>query len=237
MQLTTDQNFHYHQRGYVIVSGIFNAETAEQMKAHYMEMRAEGPKPGDFGGTPDQPDDSTHRYPRLINMHSWDHQSENWAMNSELLSVITQLIDDQPKLQQTMLYFKPPGGRGQGLHQDQQYITIDPLIGVWVALDVSDQAVGQMIVVPDSHRNGLYQVEAADTTVSFTNVQSVIPEELKPIGVDMSPGDVLFFDGKTIHGSYNNQTADRWRRSFICHYVGQNGASFQPAAGTHVSQV
>ena len=47
----------------------------------------------------------------------------------------------------------------------------------------------------------------------------------------------LFFDGKTIHGSYNNQTADRWRRSFICHYVGQNGASFQPAAGTHVSQV
>ena len=41
-----------------------------------------------------------------------------------------------------MLYFKPPGGRGQGLHQDQQYITIDPLIGVWVALDRSDQLVG-----------------------------------------------------------------------------------------------
>ena len=57
--------------------------------------------------------------------------------------------------------FKPPGGRGQALHQDEQYITIEPLIGVWVALDRSDKAVGQMVVVPGSHKRGLLQVEAA----------------------------------------------------------------------------
>ena len=41
-----------------------------------------------------------------------------------------------------MLYFKPPGGRGQGLHQDEQYITINPLIGLWIALDPSDDRRG-----------------------------------------------------------------------------------------------
>ena len=96
-----------------------------------------------------------------------------------------------------MLYFKPLGRRGQGLHQDQQYITIDPLVGVWVALDRSDQLVGQMIVVPRSHQGGLHQVEPVDTSVSFTNVQCTIPSEYQPIGVDMLPGDVLFFNGKT----------------------------------------
>ena len=62
-----------------------------------------------------------------------------------------------------------------------------------------------MIVVPRSHQGGLYQVEPADTSISFTNVQCTIPSEYQPIGVDMLPGDVLFFDGKTIHGSEKNQ--------------------------------
>ena len=236
-QLTADQIASYQHYGHLTVSGIFPTELVEQMKRHYMQMRSEGSKPGDFGGTPDDPDDPTHQYPRLINMHNWDEESQTWATSDVLLSVIGQLIQDQPKLYQTMLYFKPPGGRGQGLHQDQQYITIDPLIGVWVALDRSDQLVGQMIVVPRSHQGGLYQVEPADTSVSFTNVQCTIPSEYQPIGVDMLPGDVLFFDGKTIHGSEKNQTNDRWRRSFICHYIGQNGSNFQPVAGTHVSHI
>ena len=53
----------------------------------------------------------------------------------------------------------------------------------------------------------------------------------------MAPGDGLFFDGKTIHGSYPNQTADRWRRSFICHYIGKRAEHFDPPQGFHVGHV
>ena len=53
----------------------------------------------------------------------------------------------------------------------------------------------------------------------------------------MEPGDTLFFDGKTIHGSDANRTADRWRRSFICHYVGKHSRDFQPEPGKHVSHL
>jgi ectoine hydroxylase-related dioxygenase (phytanoyl-CoA dioxygenase family) len=35
----------------------------------------------------------------------------------------------------------------------------------------------------------------------------------------MSPGDVLFFHGQLIHGSYPNVTPDRFRRSLIAHYI------------------
>ena len=237
MNLTSEQKNQYAEAGFVVVPGFFDKNTVKQMIDHYMAMRAEGPKPGDSGGTLDQPDDPTHKYPRMINMHDWDTLTWQWALQTNLLNAVEELIDDTAVLRQTMIYFKPPGGRGQGLHQDQQYIAIDPLIGVWVALDESDAAVGQMTVVPGSHKLGLLQVEAADTSVSFTSVQATMPEGAQEVGVDMQPGDALFFHGKTIHGSYMNVTAKRWRRSFICHYIGEHSELFEPSDGQHVSHL
>ena len=237
MRLSDEQIHQYKETGFLVVPGLFDTETAKQMIQHYMERRAEGPKSGDSGGTTDHPEDPNHQYPRMINMHNWDASTGEWAMQETMLELVERLIDDKPVLRQTMLYFKPPGGRGQALHQDEQYITIEPLIGVWVALDKSDKSVGQMVVVPGSHKRGLLQVEAADTAISFTNVQSVMPEDVKEFYVDMEPGDALFFDGKTIHGSYVNETHNRWRRSFICHYIGEHAKDFEPPQGKHVSHL
>ena len=237
MRLSNKQIHQYKETGFLVVPGLFDTATAQQMIEHYMERRAEGPKSGDTGGTTDHPEDPNHQYPRMINMHNWDALTEEWAMQATMLELAEQLIDDKPVLRQTMLYFKPPGGRGQALHQDEQYITIEPLIGVWVALDQSDKSVGQMVVVPGSHKRGLLQVEAANTAVSFTSVQSVMPEDAKEFYVDMEPGDALFFDGKTIHGSYVNETHNRWRRSFICHYIGEHAEDFEPPQGKHVSHL
>ena len=37
----------------------------------------------------------------------------------------------------------------------------------------------------------------------------------------MKAGDTLFFNGSLIHGSGPNRSKDRFRRSFISHYVSQ----------------
>lgn len=237
MTLDDEQIQFYREQGHLVAPALFDAATVRQMIEHYMKLRAEGPKPGDFGGTNDRPDDLTQKYPRMINMHQWDAKSRQWASNLDLLAAVQALINDKPVLHQTMMYFKPPGGRGQGLHQDQQYITIDPLIGAWLALDPADKDVGQMTVVSGSHRLGMLKVESADPLVSFTPVQATLPQGSTEMGVDMNPGDVLFFDGKLVHGSYPNITPDRWRRSFICHFVGQHATKFQPPQGTHVSHL
>jgi len=238
MQLLSEQQCsQFRDAGYLVVRRLFEPDTARRMIDHYMAARATGPLPGDFGGTPDHPEDPTHRYPRMINMHDWDPPSAQWATAARLQSIVRQLIDDEPVLRQTMIYFKPPRGRGQGLHQDAQFIAVEPLLGVWVALDRSDEPVGPMTVIPGSHKLGVMPVEAADTAVSFTEVQSVLPADAETVGVTMEPGDALFFDGKTIHGSYANRTTDRWRRSFICHYVGKHSSDFRPEPGKHVSHL
>lgn len=224
----------YDESGFVVVPRLFDQPLID----HFMTMRAEGPKPGDTGGTDDDPDDPNHIYPRMINMHGWDRMTDELAQRADLTGIVSHLIGDEAVLRQTMLYFKPPGGRGQALHQDQQYITIEPLIGVWVALDRSDAAVGRMTVVPGSHRLGILPVEAADTSVFFTDVQAVRPGGAEEeVGIDMNPGDALFFHGKLVHGSYANKTKDRWRRSFICHFVGKHAEQFEPEQGKHVSHL
>ncbi len=237
MALTSGQIRHYRQDGFVVAPALFDAPTVARMVEHYMARRAEGAKPGDMGGDAKDATDPLNKYPRMIQMHNWDPASKDWALEKKMLGMVKQLIDDEPVLKQTMLYFKPPGARGQGLHQDEQYITMDPLIGVWVALDQTDRANGQMVVVPGSHKLGMLPVEQADRAQSFVKGQTIMPEGASEVGVDMNPGDALFFDGKTIHGSYNNQTQDRFRRSFICHFIGKHSCEFEPAVGTSMKYV
>jgi hypothetical protein len=47
-----------------------------------------------------------------------------------------------------------------------------------------------------------------------------VPEGYRGEAPDLEPGDAIFFNGSLLHGSGRNATADRFRRSFISHYVG-----------------
>jgi ectoine hydroxylase-related dioxygenase (phytanoyl-CoA dioxygenase family) len=121
-----------------------------------------------------------------------------------------------------MYYFKPPGAKGQALHQDNVYLLCDPgtCYAAWTAIDATDPDNGGMYIVPGSHRIELECPIEIETTESFTNHTVPIPNGMKAIPVIMEPGDTLFFNGSVIHGSGPNRTKDRWRRSFITHYTG-----------------
>ncbi|MBA2481561.1 MAG: phytanoyl-CoA dioxygenase family protein [Planctomycetes bacterium] len=236
-EVTAEHLRAYEADGFVVVRGLVGAERAATMRDHFMALRAQGAKPGDMGGDKTNAADPLNRYPRMINMHQWDQLSAAWAADASVAAAASALLRQGAVLNQTMLYFKPPGARGQALHQDQQYITIDPLIGAWCALDRCDRANGQMIVIPGSQRHGVLPVRPVDAASSFTSGGTVIPPGSRESGVDMEAGDVLFFSGATIHGSYANTTTDRFRRSFICHFIGDRATRFAPAPGTHMDHL
>ena len=125
---------------------------------------------------------------------------------------------------QSMFYFKPPGARGQALHQDNFYLRVEPgtCVAAWIACDVIDRENGGLEVVPGTHRMDVFCPEEADEGLSFAREYVPPPPGLAPVPVDMEPGDVLFFNGSLVHGSQPNRSADRFRRSFIGHYVGRS---------------
>jgi phytanoyl-CoA hydroxylase len=235
--VSQDHQRAYREDGFVLMRGLVGGERAAVMRDHFMALRAQGAKPGDMGGDPRNATDPLNRFPRMINMHQWDERSAAWSSAAAVVAVASALIGQNAILNQTMLYFKPPGARGQALHQDQQYITIDPLIGAWCALDRCDRDNGQMIVIPGSHRHGVLPVRPVDPASSFTSGGTVIPPGSREFGVDMEPGDVLFFSGATIHGSYANTTSDRFRRAYICHFVGDQATTFESAPGTNMTHL
>lgn len=211
----------YSRDGYVIVSQLFSADEVAQLTEHYMALRAQGPKPGDFAGVDAQSNDPLKQFPRMIHMHRWDEQSLQWLIDTRLNQVMTALLGAEPYAVQTMLYFKPAGARGQALHQDQSYLRVQPgtCMAAWMALDRCDEENGCMQVVPGSHTLPLLCTTEADTTQSFTDVTVPVPESMHSVPVIMNPGDVFFFNGQVIHGSYPNRSTDRFRRSLIGHYI------------------
>lgn len=57
----------------------------------------------------------------------------------------------------------------------------------------------------------------------------------------MAPGDVMFFHGSLVHGSYPNTSANRFRRALIGHYIAgeaeQVGQYYHPVLRMDGSEV
>lgn len=231
--VTDEQTQFYHANGYVVAPGLFGADEVERYRDHYMRLRRHGAYPGDFAGVDAARTDPLKRYPRLIHMHRWDEVSLHWMLDARLNAWLTGLLGREPYAVQTMLYFKPPGARGQALHQDNFYLRVQPgtCMAAWLALDRSDEENGCMRVVPGSQTWPLLCIEKADTAASFTDVTVPIPPGQEVRAVRMDPGDVLFFNGTLVHGSYPNTSAERFRRALIGHYI--DGAAEQVAQFYH----
>lgn len=211
----------FSQNGYVLIRGLFSEEETAFYRDHYMRMRESGNVPGDTHVANPSANDPLLRYPRMLQMHRWDDVSLRWLLDARLNECLTELLGREPLAVQTMIYFKPPGARGQALHQDNYYLRAQPgtCVAAWMALDRCDEANGCLQVVPGSHRWPILCTVKADTTQSFTEVTVPIPEGTPVVPARMAPGDVLFFLGGLVHGSLPNVTPDRFRRSLIAHYI------------------
>lgn len=221
-ELITKEHYdRFHTEGYVIVPRLFSPEEVSAYRDHYMTLREQGTYPGDSAGVELASTDPLKKYPRMIHMHRWDPLSLKWMIDSRLAACMSSLLGKDPFAVQTMLYFKPPGARGQALHQDQHYLQVQPgtCVAAWLALDPCDEVNGCMQVVPGTQDLPLLCTTKADTTQSFTDVTVPLPEGMSPVPVKMEEGDVLFFNGQLIHGSYPNTTKDRFRRALIGHYI------------------
>ena len=213
----------WNRDGFVVVRGLFSPGEVAQLREHYMKLRAQGAHPGDMVSDTDLKDevDPLQKFPRMIHMHRWDDLSLQWLIDARLDECLSDLLGASPLAVQTMLYFKPPGARGQALHQDNFYLKAAPgnCAAAWLALDDCDEENGCMQIVPGSHRWPILCPTQADPTQSFTDVTVEIPNPEAVVAVEMAAGDVLFFNGSLVHGSKPNRSTARFRRALIGHYI------------------
>jgi ectoine hydroxylase-related dioxygenase (phytanoyl-CoA dioxygenase family) len=150
--------------------------------------------------------------------------ARRYLLDQRLLSILQALLREEPYAVQSMFYFKPPGARGQDFHQDNYYLRVKPgtCMAAWIAIDDCDEENGGMMCVPETGSHEIVCPEKSDPRLYFTTEHVAIPEGKTAILPLMKAGDVLFFNGSTIHGSGPNTSPTRFRRSLICHYVPQS---------------
>ncbi|MCB0014225.1 MAG: phytanoyl-CoA dioxygenase family protein [Anaerolineales bacterium] len=213
----------YEEKGYLVVRQLFSPAEIVFFKDHYEAIRRREvaqPHP-DLNDASFATADPLLTYPRIMQPHRRDEASLQWLIDARLNEVMSALLGREPYAVQTMFYFKPPGARGQALHQDQYYLRVQPgtCMAAWLAVDDCDADNGCLRVVPGSHDWPLLCLVDADTSQSFTDVTVDLPEETEIVDVVMQAGDVLFFNGQLVHGSLPNTTDDRFRRALIGHYI------------------
>ncbi|RKN43741.1 phytanoyl-CoA dioxygenase family protein [Streptomyces hoynatensis] len=217
----------FGEQGFTVARGLFGPAEIEELRGEFMALHAAGPVPGHFEPrrrAGDPAGDPLHAYPRVMHPHQINEVARRYLLDARLRRVLERLLGEEVLAAQSMFYFKPPGARGQALHQDNFYLRVEPgtCVAAWVACDEIDRENGGLEVVPGTHRMDLFCPEEADPELSFVREYVPPPPGLAAVPVDMSPGDVLFFNGSLVHGSQPNRTADRFRRSFIGHYVGRS---------------
>jgi ectoine hydroxylase-related dioxygenase (phytanoyl-CoA dioxygenase family) len=224
--LTSQQRQEFERDGYIIVRGLVSRDEAAALRDHFMELHAAGPVEGWFQPVPleETGGDILRAYPRFMHPHRTDEASLKWMLDARFEQVLRELLEETPIAAQSMFYYKPAGARGQALHQDNFYLEVAPgsCMAAWLALDDIKPENGGLFVVPGSHKTEVQCPHVADLTQSFTTEEVDVPEGLSPVPANMELGDVLFFSGSLIHGSYPNTTKDSFRRSFICHYLGES---------------
>jgi phytanoyl-CoA hydroxylase len=220
--LTEEQKKQFDTEGYLVIPGLFQVEV-EELRETFMRMHAGGAIPGCFEPVSDEEaeGDILKKFPRMMHPHRVNETAMRYMVHPKVMNVLADLYGEEPLAAQSMFYFKPPGARGQALHQDNFYLRVEPgtCIAAWTAVDAADEDNGGLFVVPKTNGLDIECPHAADPAQSFTMDEVNVPEGHRPIPVTMQAGDVLFFNGSLIHGSYPNRSADRFRRAFICHYA------------------
>ncbi|HEX8341865.1 MAG TPA: phytanoyl-CoA dioxygenase family protein [Tepidisphaeraceae bacterium] len=232
----------YRRDGFVVMRGLFDDGEVESIRRAFMDQNKDGPTPGlseikhqhAGGASGYDPGDPLSFYPRMMNPH--EHATKEvgqiarrFMLDGRIKAVLEHLFGETPCAAQSMFYFKPPGARGQDFHQDNFYLKVKPgnCVAAWIAVDRCDEGNGGMMCVPETGDYPVQCPEKADPRLYFTTEHVPIPAGKVAVLPVMEPGDVLFFNGSTVHGSGPNASADRFRRSLIFHYV--------PASATEIS--
>jgi phytanoyl-CoA hydroxylase len=213
----------FEKEGYAHIRSFLSREEVEEIREAFAEIHKHG-IPGVYSahdGSKSPHEDPLEEYPRVMHPHRYNDIAKKYLLHPQSEILLNKCMGEEPIAVQSMYYFKPPGARGQALHQDNFYLQVKPgtCMAVWIAIDPTSAENGGMMVVPETHDGALVCPDLADEKISFSKQFVPVPKGKKPVLISMEPGDALIFNGSVIHGSGPNRSKTLFRRSFICHYT------------------
>jgi ectoine hydroxylase-related dioxygenase (phytanoyl-CoA dioxygenase family) len=226
--VSDEQITQFTEFGYCLFENLYTSEQINEIEAFFEDWKSDPVAHLEGSGTSFaklriEDVDRTKQQVRSIHPHRTSPKVLEWLLEPRVARTLETLLGKPPLAAQSMYYFKPPGTCGQGMHQDNFYLLAKPAtcIAAWTAIDDSTEENGCLLMLPGSQRWDILCSghDGESWTVNKHGVIGNFPEKRKPTPVTVRRGQTLVFGGNVIHGSCPNRSKDRWRRTFIGHYV------------------
>lgn len=146
-------------------------------------------------------------------LSAWHHK-HRWAYelatHPSIVKAMTQILGEDVVLWAMHFWYKEPNNsKFIPWHQDINYWPMEPAINAtaWMSLGFSIIENGCLRVIPGTHRQLVAHVPLSNNASEFRN--AIAPEAVdiaKAVDLEMSPGQMAFFNEATFHGSEINSS-------------------------------
>jgi len=222
--LSTDDVAHYHDEGYLIVRGLFNADEIQRLNDDVDRVQREHADLIDANNMRIR--FKQHHVTNETIFEVFDPISDlspvarAMTRDRRILDVLHELYGEPAELFKDKLIYKPAGAIGATLHQDwiawpgfpESFLT------VLVALDPFTAESGATEVFPRCHTNGYL---AAKDGQYHCVERDDLP--VQPVPLLLSPGDAAIFTCFTPHCSAANTSGQTRRGYFISYNARSDG--------------
>ena len=217
-QLSEKQLATFHEEGYLIVRGVFDAEEADILRAAAAADQSFKENAYDL-------EDGEGGKAQLV---LWNSTGEDlWgaiARSERIVNAMEQLLGDEVYHYHSKMSIKQPRtGGAWSWHQDYGYWyqngCLWPDMGsAFIAVDPNTRENGCLQVLKGSHKLGrIEHGRYGDQTGADPERTSEAAKVMETVYVELDPGDTLYFHSNLLHRSDQN-TSDTQRWSLICCY-------------------
>ncbi len=228
---------YYRTNGYVIRRNVIPPELCDEVHAAFEnEIKAhKGFIYRQASANPEKHNLTAHGHMLNAVMNIQDLETSRFGrfqkLGMELLThrniraALDILMQVEPVLAQTMFF---EGNPATWPHQDKDYLDSNKpgaMVAAWIAVEDIKPGAGRFYVYPGSHNIDIEKI-GSDVNIILDReaykklvVDTINQYNLTCTAPAMKKGDVLFWHGKTIHGSLPTTQPEYSRSSFTAHYI------------------
>ena len=208
----------YNKNGFVILNGFLSDDIVNEVNQDIERLKSNGTLSFKYNGKLNQ----AIKYSEVI---------KSIGLDKSLNKILKHLFKAPAKLFHSINFIK---GSEQDAHSDSIHMTTFPLgglLGVWIALEDTDENNGPLHYYPGSHTlpyylNTEYDNEGTRFMIGDKNYdayEEMINGKIKSLGIEKrvfkaKKGDVLIWHANLIHGGEPQKDPDRTRKSMVFHY-------------------
>ncbi|NKB68388.1 MAG: hypothetical protein GKR89_15100 [Candidatus Latescibacteria bacterium] len=223
--LTDAQIAHFHERGYISLGPLLEADLVEELRAEYDRLFAQAREDGGYrnlslGDTDDvaAKREAPEQMLQIMQMCERSLVFRQLLYHGAILDRVQDLIGPNIQLFHDQALYKPAHHGGPVFwHQDNAYWKCAPanLVSCWITLDDVDVANGAMHLMPGSHLIARPDHERSNSTSSLLDYGDKV-DEADAVAIELPAGGALLHHCQTLHYTPPNHT-ERQRRAFVIH--------------------